>query len=141
MGLTRASWSFRGRTPAIEEIVARLRLSTGLPLPLTFDGTDIVVSFDPLNERLFEWEVGEYSITSHGFVPAHPYVWSHLNRAMVALGGRLDDARPGWRPQPRYSKFHLEVPWQSLTRAERLVLRLPFHVREVCLRLVARKRA
>jgi hypothetical protein len=124
MALTRAEWIFPGSPPATEDVISRMRQTTGLAIHSTMEGTDTVIDFSPLNEQLFEWVRSEKSIAVHGFAPANPYVWTHLNLAVQRLGGTLG-GNPGWRPDAKLARLNLERSWSSFTPLERYLLRMP----------------
>jgi hypothetical protein len=124
MGLVVGEWRFPpGTTPGVPAIAEALARATGLEIRREGPGEDGALRVPTLRERLFDWRIDDAAVTVHGFVPPHPYLWEMLDLVMSSLGGRIGEAVHLWRPDPAHAA--LRRPWQALTPAERVILRLP----------------
>jgi hypothetical protein len=123
MGVTIGEWSFVTAAPAIGTIAEALARATGLEVRQEGERDDVALLLPTLGERLFDWRCEGTSVTVHGFIPAHPYLWEALDTVMTSLGGRIGDEAHLWQPDPAHAG--LRRPWGELTAAQRAILRVP----------------
>jgi hypothetical protein len=116
---------------ATAAIGRRLQAATGLRVELhTVIGwrveqryEDHTLRIPTLREELFDWVFNDGTVTVHGFIPEHPYLWENLDAVMAATGGRLDAAVHGWRPNPAHAR--LRTLWDNLSLRDRFLLAMP----------------
>jgi hypothetical protein len=46
--------------------------------------------FPTIGQELFGWVFDDRTVTVHGFISQHPYLWENLDAVMTAAGGRRD---------------------------------------------------
>lgn len=124
MGLVRGEWLFHAApAPGIGEIAAALEERIGLAVSWGDRAEEDFLEVPLLRQRLFEWEVHADRIIVHGFIPAHPYLWTQFDNVMTGLGATRSNDPIAW--QPDASSSFLSGSWSSLTTVQRLVLRVP----------------
>lgn len=126
MGVIFGEWVFPdGNVPDPDAVANALADRTGLAVECTRDAEGNLETADiPLiKESLFDWQVQTDRIQVRSFIPAHPYLWAHLDAAIRQLGGQTSDNTVAWRPTSPASS--IERPWTELTRRQRFILRLP----------------
>ena len=136
MGVISGTWHFdetQGGLPgdqlsAVATIGRRLEAATGLRVELIRWGVeerleDHTLRIPALREELLHWVFNDRTITVHGFIPEHPYLWENLDAVMMAAGGRRDTTVLGWRPNPAHAR--LRVRWDTLPSHDRFLLRMP----------------
>jgi hypothetical protein len=125
MALVVGEWGFPAETspPALADIAAALGRSMGLAALVEGTGRDATLRVPALGEQLFDWRAEPGRLRLHGFAPAHPYLWEHLDAALTAAGGRASGGPTAWRPDPR--RGALRRPWSALSRRDQWILRAP----------------
>ncbi len=129
MGLIVGSWYFgetQGDLPgddssAIATIARRLQAATGLRVEQRHE--DRTLRIPTLGEELFDWVFNDRTVTVHGFMPEHPYLWENLDVVMTAAGGRRDTAGHVWQPNPAHAR--LRTRWDTLSPRDRFLLAMP----------------
>ncbi|KAA5607297.1 hypothetical protein F1188_00560 [Roseospira marina] len=111
--------------------MAALREQTGLDLTPTYDEDGALSSVEAPQVRsmLLHWARSDHRIAVSTPIPLNPYLWSHLDTAMMSLGGvfdRSDDIVSA--PEPLRPAF--DRPWSALTWRQRALLGRPF-LREI----------
>jgi hypothetical protein len=126
MGIITNTWVLPSSFPPRDEpltpaaIAQRLRTATGLEIIIDIHGG---LRFPAIREKLFDWELGERSITVYGYAPAHPYLWENLDAVMMSLGGERDNAAYRWKPNPAHAR--LRTRWNALSPHDRVILTIP----------------
>jgi hypothetical protein len=126
LGVIVGEWLFPdGTAPSPDAVVEKLRERTGLAIRCghAADGRLDYAEFALINESLFDWSSEDNRVAVRSFVPAHPYLWMHLNAAMIELGGRLSENPIVWRPESRYDGLNRR--WSELSKRQRFFLSLP----------------
>lgn len=122
MGVIRGEWLFAKSTPpSIDAIVTRLQKQTGLLIECNRHTLSVAIPL--LKESLFDWEYHPDRLVVHGFIPAHPYLWTQLNNVIINLGATASSDPIAWKPLP--DSALLSRPWSSLSPTQRFIFRLP----------------
>ncbi|SDD72918.1 hypothetical protein [Rhodospira trueperi] len=126
MGLQGGAWTFKAGSPSLEAVVDALRDRTALDLESEYDEDDdlICVEAPQVRTMLLHWERTEHRIAVCTPIPLHPYVWGHLDKAMVHLGGVFDTSDAVHSP-PETLRPAFDRPWPDLTWRQRALLRRP----------------
>jgi hypothetical protein len=126
VGVNAGEWIFpEGAAPSPDAVVEKLRERTGLEIYCGHDAegrldyADVAV----IRESLFDWSSENGRLAVRSFVPAHPYLWTHLNAVMTEYGGRLSEDPIIWRPQPEFEALNRR--WSELSKRQRFVLSVP----------------
>jgi hypothetical protein len=84
---------------------------------------DHTLRIPTLREELFDWMFNDRTVTVHGFIPGHPYLWENLDAVMTAAGGSIDTAACVWQPNPAHAR--LRTRWDTLSPRDRFLLAMP----------------
>ncbi len=124
VGVTVGEWVFSGHdAPDLAAIGDALRRNTGLVVEEDHRWAPPALTVPALRETLFDWEIAPDRITVHSFIPAHPFLWEHLDMALAAFGGMPSGDAIAFRPDP--SRAWLRRRWDALSRRNRRILGLP----------------
>jgi hypothetical protein len=129
VGITTVTWRF-DRTPGCfdpTDDASSFTASIGRPLQdatgLRIDQEgECTLCIPTIHEVLFTVLVDTHTVTVHGGIPPHPYLWENLDAIMTSLGGRRDTAR-GWQPAPAHAR--LRTRWDALSPRDRFLLKMP----------------
>lgn len=126
MGLQGGAWTFENGSPPLEAVVAVLRARTGLDLTSKYDENDDLICVESAQARtmLVHWERTDHRLAVCTPIPLHPYLWAHLDKAMVHLGGVFDTSGAVHSP-PESLRPAFDRPWPDLTWHQRALLSRP----------------
>lgn len=121
MGIIGCCWRFEASTeiPSRADVVAEMSAGIGIEL------CEAEGAFSIYELRGWAIYVAAFDerVECMSFLPPHPYLMENLDAALLRLGGiRVADAI-SWTPNPRHA--HLRTPWASLSKLQRLILKLP----------------
>jgi hypothetical protein len=123
VGLIRGEWLFTTSTPpGLKEIAEAFAARTGLEVRCDDDTDPGWLDIPLLNESLFDLEYHPPDrVVLHSFIPAHPYLWTQLDKVMIGLGATASSDPCAWTPDALSDS--LDRPWATLTRKQRFALR------------------
>jgi hypothetical protein len=125
VALVVGDWRFPAGSapPPLPQLATALADGMGLEVLVEGGGRDAGLHVPRLGERLFDWHAEPGRLRVHGFAPAHPFLWEHLDAVLGEAGAHPAEGATVWRPDPRHRP--LRRAWSSLTRREQWILRLP----------------
>jgi hypothetical protein len=125
MALVVGEWHFPAGTVPLNllQLAAALRQATGLGVRVEGTGGSAVLQIPKLREQLFDWDAEPGRLQIHGFAPAHPFLWEHLDAVLAAFGGTVGGGLTIWHPDLRHRG--LRRPWSALSGQDRMLLRIP----------------
>lgn len=106
----------------MEDVAEAFRMRTGLKVLCRTDADADLFELPLLKESLFGWEHYADRIVLHSFVPAHPYLWTQLDKVMRSFGASTTTDPTAWKADP--PSPGLDKAWSELSATQRLILRL-----------------